>query len=85
MLSALCCAGVLSGQFAVARFEMPLLSLVTCTLAVFFPLTLLLALRPQILGDQAAAMVLRFCPGLESFLRRAMPAPLPENLREQIL
>ncbi|NMM05474.1 MAG: lipopolysaccharide biosynthesis protein [Polaromonas sp.] len=85
MLSALCCAGVLSGQLAVARFEMPLLSLVTSTLAVFFPLTLLLALRPQILGDQAAAMVLRFCPGLERFLSRTKPVPLPENLGEQIL
>lgn len=85
LLSALCCAGVLSGQLAVAHFEMPLLSLLAGTLSAFVPLALLLAVRPQILGDQAAAMVLRFCPGLESFLSRAMPPPRPENLSEQVL
>jgi lipopolysaccharide exporter len=85
LLSALCWAGVLSGQLAVARFEMPLLSLVTSTLTAFCLLAPLLALRPQLLGDQAAAMVLRFFPGLESFLKRAMPAPLPENFGEQVL
>lgn len=85
LLSALCCAGTLSGQLAVARFEMPLLSLVASTLTVFCLLVLLLALRPQLLGDQAAAMVLRFFPGWESFLKRAMPAPLPETLGKQVL
>lgn len=85
LLSALCCAGALSGQLAVARYEMPLLSLVASTLTVFCLLALLLALRPQLLGDQAAAMVLRFYPGLESFLKRAMPAPLPETLGKQVL
>jgi lipopolysaccharide exporter len=85
LLGALCCAGVLAGQLAVARFDMPLLSLVASAFMVFFPLALLLTLRPQILGDQAAAMVLRFFPGLESFLRRAIPAPRSENFSEQVL
>jgi lipopolysaccharide exporter len=85
LLSVLCCAGVLSGQLAVARFEMPLLSLMVSTVTVLLPMALLLALRPQILGDQAAAMVLRFFPGLASLLNRAMPAPLSENLSKQVL
>lgn len=85
LLSAFCCAGVLSGQLAVARFEMPFLSLVASTLTTFVPLLFLLAVRPQMLGDQTAAMVLRFCPGLERLLSRAMPPPLPKNLGEQVL
>jgi lipopolysaccharide exporter len=85
LLSALFCGGVLSAQWAVARFEMPLLSLVASVFAVFFPLALLLTLCPQVLGDQAAAMVLRFVPSLESFLKRAMPAPRSDNFSEQVL
>jgi O-antigen/teichoic acid export membrane protein len=87
LLSALCCAGVFSAQLAVARFEIPFLSLLTSTLTVFCLMVPLLVLRPQILGDQAAAMVLRFFPGLESLLKRAMPAPAPlsDNFSEQVL
>jgi lipopolysaccharide exporter len=85
LLSALCCAGVFSAQLAVARFDIPFLSLLASTLTVFCLLLLLLAVRPQILGDQAAAMVLRFFPGLENFLSRAMQAPLSENFSEQLL
>lgn len=85
MLSALCYAGVLSGQLAFGRFEMPLLSLTTSTLTTFGLLALLVALRPQILGDQTAAMVLRFFPRLASVLSRAIPAPLPESFGEQRL
>jgi lipopolysaccharide exporter len=85
LLSAVCCTGVVLSQIAVARFQMPLLSLVASTLSVLLPLGLLLVLRPQILGDQTAGMVLRFFPRLTSFLKRGVPAPLSKNFSKQAL
>ena len=76
LLSVVCAASVLAGQELVVRFEIPLLSLVISTLLAFFPAALLLVVRPQVLGDQTSAMVLRFFPRLENLLRRASPVSL---------
>lgn len=76
LLSVVCATSVLAGKELVARFEIPLLSLVVSTLLAFFPAALLLVVRPQVLGDQTAAMVLRFFPRLENLLRRASPVSL---------
>jgi lipopolysaccharide exporter len=86
LLSALCIAGVLAGQHAVAKFDIPLLSLAAGALAGAVLPALLLLLRPQTLGPDASDMVIRFVPGLANFLRRPAGAPspaLPATLREQ--
>jgi lipopolysaccharide exporter len=82
LLSALCIAGVLAAQRAVARFEIPLLSLAASALTACCLLGLLVALRPQMLGDQTADMVIRFFPGLGGLLGRGS-LPLSDNLSEQ--
>ena len=83
LLSVVCAASVLAGHELVARFEIPLLSLVISTLLAFFPAALLVVVRPQVLGDQTAAMVLRFFPRLEKLLRRASSVSLSEKFGEQ--
>ena len=83
LLSVVCAASVLAGQELVARFEIPLLSLVISTLLAFFPAALLVVVRPKVLGYQTAAMVLRFFPRLENLLRRASPGSLSEKFGEQ--
>jgi len=89
LLSALCAASVIAGQQAMARFDMPLLSLAASTLlAVLMPGALVVA-RPQLLGEQAITMVIRFFPALAQILSRfntpARPAPLADQLSEQHL
>ena len=85
LLSALCAAGVLAGQSAVARFEIPLLSLAASSLAGFAMLALLIAVRPQLLGDQTAAMVIRFFPRLAGFLSKASRVAPSETFGEHRL
>jgi hypothetical protein len=85
LLSALCIAGVLAAQHATARFDMPLLSLAAGALAAVVLPALLLILRPQLLGQDASDMVIRFVPGLAKFLHRP-PRPssaLSATLGEQ--
>jgi lipopolysaccharide exporter len=82
LLSALAVAGALAGQELAGRFGQALLSLMASTFITLTLLASLVALRPQVLGEQAAAMVLRFVPGLAHFLRRASPA-LVKTLGEQ--
>ena len=69
-LSAACAIGVKASQQAVAPFESPLLSMAGSTLAGLFIFGLLLAVRPQLLGDQTRAMVVRFFPALDPLLRK---------------
>jgi O-antigen/teichoic acid export membrane protein len=85
LLSALCVAGVLAGQHAVAGFDLPLLSLAAGSLAAVVLPGALLFLRPQLLGGETSDMVIRFVPGLAKFLRRPLnpSSALPAALGEQ--
>jgi O-antigen/teichoic acid export membrane protein len=85
LLSTLSIAGVLAAQHASARFDIPLLSLAAGALAAVVLPALLLVLRPQLLGQDAADMVIRFVPGLAKFLRRdtASSSALSATLGEQ--
>jgi lipopolysaccharide exporter len=85
LLGTLSAAGALAGHEAMRRFGLPLLSLMAGTLIAFGLVASLLAWRPQILGEQAAAMVLRFVPGLAQFLRRASAPPAGKTWEEQRL
>ncbi|MDQ3061016.1 MAG: lipopolysaccharide biosynthesis protein [Pseudomonadota bacterium] len=84
LLSALCAIGVLGVQHALARFELPLLSLAASTLTVLALLMALVTVRPQVLGPQATAMVVRFFPALAT-LFSPEESPLPEPVSEQQL
>ena len=70
-LSGLCAVGVKASQQAAASFESPLISLAGSVLAGLLMLGLLLAVRPQLLGNQTRAMAIRFFPALDSLLRKA--------------
>lgn len=70
LFSALCVAGVLIGRRAVAQIDIPLLSLTASFLTAFSLMAMLVAARPQLLGEQTAAMVIRFFPWLARFLGR---------------
>ena len=70
-LSVVCALGVRACQQAVAAFESPLLSLAGSTLTGLFILGLLLAVRPQLLGDQTRAMAIRFFPALDLLLQKS--------------
>jgi O-antigen/teichoic acid export membrane protein len=96
LLSALCVAGVLAGQYAVAKFDIPVLSLAAGSLAAAVLPALLLILRPQVLGRETSDMVVRFVPALAKFLRRPIASTaastaasttsaLPATLGEQHL
>ena len=89
ILSVLSAAAVLGGQLAVARYGLPLLSLAVSTVIALALLALLIIVRPQLLGDQTTAMLIRFFPGLSSLLSpncsEARAAPLPKNMGEQRL
>lgn len=84
-LSALCIASVLGAQHGVAGFGQPLVSLAASGLAALCTLALLLAVRPQLLGDQTADMVIRFVPALAGVLHRTGPRPVSDTLGEQRL
>lgn len=85
LLSALCAAAALAGQEAVARFELPLLSLAASSLIALGLVAGLVAIRPQVLGEQAAAMVLRFVPALTHLLHHATPVTAGKTWGEQRL
>lgn len=87
LLSVLCSVGVMAVQQSVRRYEMPLLSLTVSLLIAFGMLAVVLVFRPQLLGDQTTAMVIRFFPGLSSLLSRpgllGGRGHLPKNMGEQ--
>ncbi len=84
MLSALTAGGALAGQKLVATFSLPLLSLVASSLTTLALVVITIVIRPQVLGDDTSAMLVRFFPRLTAFLnrhRRAIPA---DALSEQL-
>lgn len=82
LFSALCSAGVLASQQAIAPLGLPLLSLAMSTLMALSLLVALVTVRPQLLGDQTITMVLQFFPGLTRLLRSPAAIALPEAARE---
>ena len=83
LLAAVCAACVLTGKEAVVRFEMPLLSVASSGLTTLLVLTLLLLLRPQILGEHTNAMIIRFFPTLATRLGKPSAKAYPDYLGEQ--
>lgn len=69
-LAGVCTIGVKASQQAVAAFDSPLLSLASSAFAGLCMLGLLLAIRPQLLGNQTMAMAIRFFPGLKLLLHK---------------
>jgi lipopolysaccharide exporter len=82
-LSAICGIAVLTAQHAMARYDLPLLSITASGLLAVALCALLVILRPQVLGEQTITMVIRFIPGLSAWLEKTGMAPLPEALGEQ--
>ena len=77
LLSGMCAIGVLGSQKAVANFNLPILSLVASSMTALILFALLINWRPQVLGDQTIAMIIRFFPRLTKFLnkgRRILPS-----------
>ena len=85
LLALVCGISVLAGQQAVARFELPLLSLAASALTSVLVLTLLLLLRPQILGEHTNGMIIRFIPALAGRLGKAAISTYPDHVSEQRL
>lgn len=78
VLSALC---ALAGERVTASFDTPLLSLIASTLLAVGMLAALILVRPQLLGDQTTAMVIRFFPRLGALLE---PAHSPMTLSDTV-
>lgn len=86
LLSALSALCVLAGQRATAPFDAPLLSLIASTVLPAGMLVALIMVRPQLLGDQTTAMVIRFFPCLGSvFDPEKIPMTLRDTVNEQHL
>jgi O-antigen/teichoic acid export membrane protein len=80
LLAAVCAASAIAGQQLTQSLDSPFLSLAaSSSLAVGLSLTLVL-LRPQLLGEPTASMVLRFVPRLQFLLARALPVHAPDAL-----
>jgi O-antigen/teichoic acid export membrane protein len=83
LLSAVSALGGYAGLQATARFNAPLLSLMAATVIALAAVAVLLLLRPQILGAETAAMIIRFFPRLQGVFERAQLTPSPDALSEQ--
>ena len=83
LLSALCTAVVLATQQALVRYDIALVSLAASGLSALALAALLIALRPQLLGNQTAAMVIRFFPRLAGLLARAGSLPANDGVGDQ--
>ena len=64
LLALACTVSVLLAQGAVARFEMPMLSIAASGGATLLVLALLMHFRPQLLGEHTNTMIIRFVPTL---------------------
>ena len=64
LLALVCVVCVLAAQGAVARFELPLLSVAASGATTLLALALLMLVRPHFLGEQTNAMIIRFFPVL---------------------
>ena len=85
LLAAVCAACVLTGQAAVARFNLPLLSVAASALTTLLVLALLMLLRPHLLGAHTNAMIIRFAPRLAGRLGKPSAKSYPDCLGEQSL
>lgn len=83
LLSAVCAAGALAGQHLMAPLDNPLMSLIGMSLITLVLGAALVAIRPQVLGDQTSAMMVRFFPTLSGLLQKPGSTVVPETLREQ--
>ena len=64
LLALVCAVCVLVAQGAVARFEMPVLSVAASGATTLLVLALLAIFRPQLLGEHTNSMIIRFVPTL---------------------
>jgi lipopolysaccharide exporter len=83
VLSGLCAAVVLAAQRSVAGLAVPLISLACASLAALGTLVVLVAMRPQVLGERTAGMIIRFVPALSSRLHAVKPVSGLDQLNEQ--
>ncbi len=83
VLATLCALGVILAQTAVAKYSMPLVSVIASGVSALFFVSIAVMLRPQLLGGQTAAMIVRFLPRLESRIGRIGGVPLKEVPGEQ--
>jgi len=83
LLAVVCVACVLTTQEAVARFDMPLLSVAASTVTTCLVLTVMLIIRPHILGEHTNNMIIRFFPRLENRLGKPGPDVYPDFLGKQ--
>lgn len=75
--------GAWAGQQLTAAVDRPLISLAAASSMAVAMFALLVVLRPQMLGDQTASMVIRFFPGLAVLLDKALKPAIPEVLGKQ--
>ena len=85
LLASICVACVLTAQGAVARFDMPLLSVAASTVTTFLVLALLMLVRPHLLGEHTNAMIVRFSPRLAGRLGKPSDKVYADGLGEQRL
>lgn len=85
LLAALCAAGVVAAQTALAKYDLPLLSIAGASLSALVVVSVAVLLRPQLLGAQTGAMIVRFLPALESRIGRMGAMPLKKTSGEQRL
>jgi lipopolysaccharide exporter len=85
LLATVCASCVLTGQEAVARFGMPLLSVAASAVATFLVLTLMMLIRPHMLGETTNNMIIRFFPTLANRLGKPSPDVYPDYLGKQRL
>ena len=71
LLALVCAVCVLVAQGAVARFEMPMLSVAASGATTLLVLALLIIFRPQLLGEHTNAMIIRFVPTLAGRLGKS--------------
>jgi lipopolysaccharide exporter len=83
VLSAVCAVGVLGGQQLSGAADSALISLAASTIVAGTLTLAVILLRPQLLGEQTASMLLRFLPRLKTLLARALPAHGPEAFTPQ--
>ena len=83
LLAVVCVASVLTGQEAVVRFGVPILSVAASAVTTFLVLALLMLMRPHILGEHTNGMIIRFFPALAGRLGKPSADVYPDYLGEQ--
>jgi lipopolysaccharide exporter len=85
LFTIICTIAVLAAQRSVESFGFPLLSLSAATVAALGAMAVILVLRPQLIGERTAGMIVRFVPALGSQLGAPRPEPVLNQLGEQRL